>query len=138
MKKIIGIFVIVICVFALDYIAENHTNKTVEEMTDMLFELDDEIGDYKKEDSMNFNGDEKAKKLIKMSNKILKTWREKDRLLSFYIEHDEIEKVSDKINTFNRQIEIYDYSEASVSIIETEFLLKHITEKQSFCLENLF
>lgn len=138
MKKIIGIIVIIIGVLTLDCLAENHTNKTIGEITDMLVELDEEIGDYKKDDDMKLDGDEKAEKLTKMSNEILKTWREKDKVLSFYIEHDEIEKVSDKINAFNRQIEIYNYTDATVSIIEAEFLLKHITEKQSFCLENLF
>ena len=138
MKKIIGIVVIIICVLALDYIAENHTNKTISEITDMLIKLNEEIGDYKKDDDMKLDDDKKAKKLIKMSNEILKTWREKDKVLSFYIEHDEIEKVSDKMNSFNKQIKTQNYNDAVVAIVETEFLLGHITEKQSLKLKNIF
>ena len=137
MKKIWGIIIVIILVISLDFITEKHTNNTVNEINEKLKKLNEEI-EENYEDGSFYVDETKAKKLEKSANEILELWRKKDKLLSFYIEHDEIEKVSDEINSFNKEIEIKNYSDAVVSIIETEFLLSHITEKQSLKLKNIF
>lgn len=137
MKKIFGIIIIIIFVFFLDFMTEKHTNNTINEITIKLKELNESIEESYKDG--NYYIDEKSsQKNIKLSNEVLELWRKRDNALSFYIEHDEIEKVSDKMNTFNKEIETRNYTDATVDIIEAEFLLSHITEKQSFSLKNIF
>lgn len=137
MKKIWGIIIIIIFVFFLDFITEKHTNNTISEITRKLEELNDSIEESYEEGKYYIDKDN-SQKNIEISNEILELWRKKDNVLSFYIEHDEIEKVSDKINTFNKEIETRNYTDAVVDIIEAEFLLNHITEKQSLSLKNIF
>ena len=128
MKNISMIIVIIIFVISLDFITENYSKKTVDELSNKLKDLNKCI------ESENLN----IKEMKNKANDILKLWRKKDNILSWYIEHDEIEKVSDKINIFNKQIEIGNYDLARVSIVETEFLLKHMADKQSLSLKNIF
>ena len=137
MKKIWGIILVIILVVSLDFMTEKHTTDTVNDINSKLKKLNHDI-EENYIDSEFVVDDTTSKNLIKSSKEILELWREKDKMLSFYIEHDEVEKVSQKINSFNKQIETNNYTDAVVSIIETEFLLGHITEKQSLNLKNIF
>lgn len=156
MKNIFIIIIIIIFVISLDFMTENYTNSIVDEINKKLEELNQDIENYylknKKnfDDNLNVNNNDveyainsqqremESKKIEENANDILKLWREKEDILSWYIEHDEVEKVSDKINVFNKQIEIKEYYVALVSITEVDFLLGHITEKQNLCLKNIF
>lgn len=137
MKKILIIIIVIFFVISLDFMTENYTNKVVNEVNQEL-----EIVNKKIEEGYVDNefvlGKNIEKDIRKISKKVLEKWRKQDNILSFYIEHDEIEKVSDKINLLNKQIEISNYTDAISSINETEFLLKHITEKQSLTWKNIF
>ncbi len=137
MKKILIIIIVVFFVISLDFMTENYTNKVVNEVNQEL-----EIVNKKIEEGYVDNefvlGKNIEKDIRKISKKVLEKWRKQDNILSFYIEHDEIEKVSDKINLLNKQIEIANYTDAISSINEAEFLLKHITEKQSLTWKNIF
>ena len=137
MKKILIIIIVIFFVISLDFMTENYTNKVVNEVNKEL-----EIVNKKIEEGYVDNefvlGKNIEKDIRKISKKVLEKWRKQDNILSFYIEHDEIEKVSDKINLLNKQIEIANYTDAINSIDEAEFLLKHITEKQSLTWKNIF
>ena len=137
MKKILIIIIVIFFVISLDFMTENYTNKVVNEVNQEL-----EIVNKKIEEGYVDNefvlGKNIEKDIRKISKKVLEKWRKQDNILSFYIEHDELEKVSDKINLLNKQIEISNYTDAISSINEIEFLLKHITEKQSLTWKNIF
>lgn len=137
MRKVFGIIAIIIFVVILDFMTERYTNNTVDEITEKLKILNEKVDKYI--DNSKFYMDNKnSEEIIKISNELLENWREKDNVLSFYIEHDELEKVSNKINSFNKQVETSNYNDAIVSLIETEFLLNHITQKQNLSLKNIF
>ena len=137
MRKVFGIIAIIIFVVILDFMTERYTNNTVNEITEKLTILNEKVDKYI--DNSKFYMDNKnLEEIIKISNELLENWREKDNVLSFYIEHDELEKISNKINSFNKQVETSNYNDAIVSLIETEFLLNHITQKQNLSLKNIF
>lgn len=137
MRKVFGIIAIIIFVVILDFMTERYTNNTVNEITEKLTILNEKVDKYI--DNSKFYMDNKnSEEIIKISNELLENWREKDNVLSFYIEHDELEKISNKINSFNKQVETSNYNDAIVSLIETEFLLNHITQKQNLSLKNIF
>ena len=137
MKKSWVIIVVIFLVIFLDFITEYYTNKVVEEVNQVLENIDTELEKRYVNNEIVLK-EEEEKNIREMSKKILKKWRTKENNLSFYIEHDEIEKVSDKINLLNKQIEIDNYIDAISSINEAKFLLKHITEKQSLTWKNIF
>ena len=124
-KQIITIIVIIIIIITLDFILEKYTKNAVNTMSEILKEIDELVA---KED---VEANDKSKQL-------LDKWDKFQKLLSCYIEHDEIEKVGDKINLLEKQVRIENYTDARHSITETEFLLKHIEDKQTFTIENFF
>ncbi len=137
MKKIWVVFVVIFLVIFLDFITENYTNKVVSEVNRELKDINNKI-EKGYVDNEFILGENAENDIRKMSKKVLDKWRKQDNILSFYIEHDEIEKVSDKINLLNKQIDIENFTDAISSINEAKFLLKHITEKQSLTWKNIF
>lgn len=69
---------------------------------------------------------------------LLTEWEKNEKILSYYLEHDEVEKIGNSINLIKKQIEIRDYDDARQSITETKFLFDHIEEKQILNVENFF
>ena len=69
---------------------------------------------------------------------IEKTWDDKHVKLSYYMEHDELEKVEAHITSLKSFIETEEYPEAICELDNGVFVLKHIEEKYAFSLENLF
>ena len=58
--------------------------------------------------------------------------------LSYYIEHDEIEKVETYYTACKSLIKTKDYNLAINEIKKTIFVLNHMTDKYSFSLDNIF
>lgn len=69
---------------------------------------------------------------------LLKDWEEKEVILSYYLEHDEIEKIGNDISLIEKQIEIEDIDDARQTITEVKFLFNHIENKQILNIENFF
>ena len=58
--------------------------------------------------------------------------------MAYFIEHNELEKVETNLTNIKSYIEEDELDMAISSIDEAEFILKHIKEKNSFNLENIF
>lgn len=74
----------------------------------------------------------------KKAKDLLKDWEEKEVILSYYLEHDEIEKIGNDISLIEKQIEIEDIDDARQTITEVKFLFNHIENKQLLNIENFF
>ena len=74
----------------------------------------------------------------KKARDLLKDWEEKEVILSYYLEHDEIEKIGNDISLIEKQIEIEDIDDARQTITEVKFLFNHIENKQLLNIENFF
>ena len=84
-QKILLIVGIIIIIGILEYILLTNTNRLVEDTLLQLDELKQLLKEEKYDDSKN------------KSRKLNDKWFEYEEKLSFFIEHDEIEKVSTKI-----------------------------------------
>lgn len=124
-KQTIIIIIVIVFVILLDIITNNITKKSIENISKKL----DEIEDYIESDSKKSN--EEAKR-------INDDWKKLEGKLSFYLEHDELEKVSININLLKKQIQIEEFEDANESITEVKYLLKHIEEKQKLKVKNIF
>lgn len=116
--------IIIIFVIILDFITVNNTKKTTEfmdeklENIDKMLEAEDiEIGEI---------------------NELVEEWEKQSVLMSYYLEHDEIEKIGNEIFLLQKQIDIEDIDDARQAITELKFLFKHIEEKQILNIENFF
>ena len=65
-------------------------------------------------------------------------WRDKNEKLSFYIEHDELEKVETELYALNANVDTKDYEQAIEKIEKCKFILKHIENKERLSLKNIF
>ena len=74
----------------------------------------------------------------KKARDLLKDWEEKEEILSYYLEHDEIEKIGNDISLIEKQIEIEDIDDARQTIKEVIFLFNHIENKELLNIENFF
>ena len=130
MKKEIIISIIVITMVIIgNIVTQNNTKKTVAKLNEKLANLKnsliDVIDDNKKKDENYLKYKEK-------SSDIRNRWDEMQELLSFYIEHDELEKVETQLAVINGQMESKLYDEAVVEIERCKFILEHIADKTAF------
>lgn len=65
-------------------------------------------------------------------------WDNMYKKLAYYIEHDELEKIELYITALKSNVETEEYNQAVEKIDSCIFILKHIEEKYSFNLQNIF
>jgi len=125
-KEIIIIIVVVFLVVGLDIITNKYTKDTVESMSTELNTLKEYI---LKEDK------QKAEKEL---NKVKENWEEKYKVLAFYIEHDELEKVKTELTELYANFSVEEYNLCIQEIETMKFILSHIQEKEEFHLRSIF
>jgi len=126
LKEAIICIVIVIGILGLEFYTQNFTQKTVNEITGIFKNIEENI----------------SKQDIEQTNNEIKNiedkWEEKQKKLAYYIEHDELEKVHTAIVTMKSYVQTEDFSSAMAELEEGKFVIEHIQEKNSFNLQNIF
>lgn len=109
-------------------ITQKYTKKCVSETTSQLEEL--------KKNALD--GEKDHNELAKMAQDIYEQWIKKNEGLSYYLEHDELEKVHTQIRKAEACFEADEVQNAIPEIEDGIFILEHIQEKQSFKLKTIF
>ena len=65
-------------------------------------------------------------------------WKIINKKTSFYLEHDELEKVNSSMVKFKSFFELGEYSEAIPELENCKYILRHIKDKESLNPINLF
>ncbi len=125
LKEIIISIMIIVIIFSLDFLTRSYTDESIKQTTIMLDSLKEKIKNG--EDSTNKNIEE-----------LIDSWWNKRKKLSYFIEHDELEKVDTNLTNLKSYIEVSDYDMAINSIDEVKYILEHIKQKNSFSLANVF
>lgn len=125
-KKILLIIGIIIFIVGLDLILYFETDKLIDSTQSYLGNLE------KKLDEKNIEESKKAADILN------KKWVEYEKTLSFFIEHDEIEKVSGKVKIVKENTKNEEYETALEDVAETKYLLEHIKDKYNFTWKNIF
>ena len=127
-KELVISLIIVVTIFALDCITQKYTEKaingTIQDLT--------EIGEVIKKDNVDYE------KITKDANEKYEKWLNYHKTLAFYIEHNELEKVETDFVAGKSFIETASYEDAFSELEKTIFVLKHINDKYSIKLENIF
>lgn len=129
-KELIISIIIVVLIFIGNTITENYTRESIDETTNNLESLREEI--KKGEDEVDENI---AKEKI---DKIHEQWNSRYEKLAYYIEHDELEKVKTELTGLRGYIEKEEYSEAIPELDKSVYILEHIKDKTALNLKNIF
>ena len=69
---------------------------------------------------------------------INKKWKDVKNIMSYFIEHDELEKVETDLVGLNSFIDMKEEKEAVAELNRAIFVLKHIEDKNNLNLRNIF
>lgn len=126
MKQVIICICIFIFIVLLDMWTQNYTKESVAHITDNLNMLKDNVIEEEKEKSQQ------------QLDRTIRDWDERYEYLSYYIEHNELEKVKTELVELKANIETEEYHEAATDIETSIFILEHIKQKTSVQIKNIF
>lgn len=124
-KELIVTVIILVAIIALNFFVSQYVDDKFNYVLSEIDAMEDLVKDK--------NYEESEKKL----DDIMQYWHKNEDLLSFFIEHDELEKVMTELTSFSAYLEIEDES-AYESLKKTSYLIKHIEEKDDLKLKNIF
>lgn len=125
-KELIIIIVVVFLIVGLDIITNKYTKETLEILSGDLKILKEYILDEDK-----IKSEEQMKK-------IKQNWEERYKILAFYIEHDELEKVETEMVKLEADIEVEEFKHCVSELETTIFILEHIQEKEEMHFRSVF
>ena len=109
-------------------ITQGYSRNSIEDINEKLTNLSEEMN--KEEIS--------EEEITKHEQEIDKQWQEMFSRLAYYIEHEELEKVSRNLENIKTYISLKEYDNAIKEINEGIYILNHIEDKYSFNLQNIF
>ena len=125
-KEIIVIITVLIIVITLDIITNRYTTYAADSLSDQFAQLREYVL-------------KKDKNLIDSKiNEIATHWNRYNKKLSYYMEHDELEKVGNSMSALKANLETKEYHNAIEKIDLNIFILQHIQEKEKFSISSLF
>lgn len=148
-KEEIATLVIIGIILIIDLITLYYTKKCIAKISDDLTNLENmavesikaENNDNSENNGSNSEGDEskkiESKELKQKSEDIYKEWLGMNDTLTFYIEHDELEKVNVQLERIIANFNVDSTEDAVPEIKETIYILRHIEKKQKLTLKNI-
>lgn len=127
-KETIIISIIIVAILLGNLATRGYTQKSVEEMNQDLEALRIEMGKKEKNE----------RTLSKEIEETFHKWTDFNEELSYYIEHDELEKVQTELVSVKANIETKEYENGIESIDKAKYLLEHIQEKEALNIKNIF
>ena len=132
-KEILIVVIIVVAIITLNYITTSYTRNGFEQVNSKL--------DAIKNIGNELLNEEKEENITLISEKIKDLedeWKIINKTTSFYLEHDELEKVKSSMVKFKIFFELGEYSEAIPELENCKYILRHIKDKESLNPINLF
>ena len=120
--------IILILIFIGNGITQGYSRSSIENINEKLADLREEMN----QEEIN------EEEIVKHQEEIDKQWEEMFSKLAYYIEHEELEKVSRNLENMKTYIGLKEYDNTTKEINEVIYILKHIEDKYSFNLQNIF
>ena len=127
-KEIIICLIIVITIIIGNVITQNYTKDKIEAISVDLIQLRQELS----------NKDIDWEKSRQYFENINKDWYNMKNNMSYFIEHDELEKVENNFTGLKSFIETQENAEAINELDKGVFTLKHIEDKNSLNLKEVY
>lgn len=129
LKEYIVLIIIFILLITFDVLSRNYTEKSIQFLNSEVDEII-KISLYEE----NFDNN----KILKKIEEFEKDWKKRQEIMSFYAEHNELEKVNVAISLMKSKIEVNKIEDAYENMVEIKYRIEHIKEKQEFKLNNIF
>ena len=127
-KEIIISAIIISLIFFTDYITQKYTDYAINETTRDISHI---------QEKMQLQ-DIKDENITKDINEKYTKWLEYHKILAFYIDHNELEKVETNFVAGKSYIEKSKYDEANAELEKTKYVLEHIHDKYTVNWANIF
>ena len=124
MKDVLIIISVLVIILLGNYVSDSYTKKVTGELTASLEKLNSMLDD------------EKASR--EKVNQIIENWNAKNDVLTYYIEHDELEKLKTDLIAVKCNIETNQKEDAIEKIEIVKFVVNHIEDKYEVRLDNVF
>lgn len=118
---------IVLLILSAEWLTQKYTHKSFAEVEENLIQLKEEIL------QTNANNSQ----LIEKTEQISELWERKQENLSYYLEHNELEKVNTQIVLIKGYLESDSPQDAIPDLEEGLYIIEHIKEKEAFKLKNI-
>lgn len=126
-NEIIICIIVVIGVVVLNILTGNYTKESVESLKSQLDTIREDIKQEKDTDTIS-----------KEISELKSNWENRNNILMFYIEHNELEKVQLYIVGLDSNVNSKEYNQAIEELDKCSFILEHLEDKYSFELGNIF
>lgn len=120
------IIIILVIVFYIDFVTSKSLEDAVNWARDGITSIENKINENNEVEAQDEFYDFEEK------------WKEKVQNLSLFVEHNELEKVSNDIVIIESNFETNETEKALENIAELKFMLEHIEEKNKLKLKNIF
>lgn len=125
-KELIIIIIVVALVVGFDIIFNNYLKESVAELSSELNELKGSL--------LEENKDKSREQMQIVKDK----WKEKYKVLAYYIEHDELEKVETELVRLSADIDMEEYKHCINELNTAIFILEHIRQKEKIDIKSIF
>lgn len=120
------IVVILLIVFVIDYMTDKNLGDSVHWMREGIVSIENKCKENKEQEAQN-EFDELHEK-----------WKEEEKRLALFVEHNELEKISGDIILIESNFQTNDSDELFQNIADLKFMLEHIEEKNKLKWKNIF
>ena len=126
-KELIITIIIIIIIIIAGILTQENTKKVMSIMDEKLDILKQEILSEKESDE-----------LTKDVEDVYNYWLGEDKILSLYLEHNELEKINTHLKTIKGYLEADDEKESVSEIEKCISVVDHLEEKQAVNIKNIF
>lgn len=125
-KEIILSIVILLAIIIGDLIITNNIHSKIDGISERLDKLSEKVEEENKEELEND------------FEEIENDWTKIDENFSYYVEHNELEKVWTEMKSLKSYISSEEWAESKNEIAKLDFILEHIKNKMDLKLKNVF
>ncbi len=125
-KEYLIIITILLIVFYIDHLTSENLGEAVSWLRDEIIGIENQINENREIEAQE--------QFYKLEEK----WKEKSEQLALFVEHNELEKVSNDIVIIQSNFETDETDKVLENIAELKFLLEHIEEKNQLKWKNIF
>lgn len=130
MKEFTIIFIILIIIIGGALYIDKYLKNSSEELAEMLEDLKEKINLVEEKKNV--------KEVKKEAEEIYNKWEEVEEKWAFIVLHSELDLIETSFVRMKAQIEESEFSRSIEEIDACIFLVNHISEKERFCLKNIF
>lgn len=126
LKEYVIVGVILIFVFFMEHITYRNLSDSVKWMKDGITSIENKLEENRETEAQD--------EFLELKSK----WEGEQEKLAFFVEHEELEKVSNDMVIIESNFEQNEADEIDENITDLKFMLDHIEEKNQLNLKNIF